>query len=696
MSVADASVGGRKAPHVVFTEEQLAEVVKQVHRVGQFCFDVETRGVVERHPDVMDYIDKEWQEHASTLKATNEDILRRSKESIVNRWRKTLALDPLRNEIIWIGIATDGQSWAIPLAHPNGEVIAPAQSGDGTTIPPPGFRNLLKSGEESMAKVKYFKPAVFSAPPEQLPKSVVFPALESLFFGDLVKVGHNVKFDARSIRKYYGGRLPDGPFADTMIAQHILNENLLSYGLDGLIGVNFESHNAYSVGGKLGAVITEVPFSSAARYQHLDVRWTWLLYKKLYRKIQADPALLACFRQDMDVLRVLMDMEDNGIPVNQRAMKSLGKQLDQRLNELMLDMYQYAPPGFNPGSTNHKRDLLFKGKREGGLGLKPSKTTTTGGASVDEETLKKLESKHPVIPMLLEYAETKKLVSTYVYGLLPQLVKGRLHPSFHLHRTATGRLSASNPNLQNIPRDSGVRGLFVAPNGYELLVADYDQIELRVMCMFSGDPRMSAFFLNDEDIHAGAAALCLGKPVDEVTPDERQLGKGVNFLTAYGGGYQKLSVTTGIDEGHAKYVIDQYYRQFSGITKWKQTVVAQGRRLGYVTTMSGRRRRLPDLMSTDKGSRARAERQGVNAVVQGSAADICKKAMVDCYSAFREYDSQLLVQVHDELVVAVPKGSADEMTPILMEAMGHGKVYDGIPLKVSCHAANSWAEAKGK
>lgn len=689
------NVGGH-APHIVVSQKELNRLVEIVSQHGEFCFDVETRGVVERHPEVMDYIEKEWKEHASTLKVKNPDILKRSRETIVNRWRKELALDPLRNEVIWIGIATYGQSWAIPMAHPNGEVIEPAQTGDGSTVPPPGYRKILASGKESMSKAKYFKPAVFSDPPKQLSKSVVFKALEPLFFSDFVKIGHNVKFDARSLRKYYDGRLPDGPFADTMIAQHILNENLINYGLDSLLHINFDDFDAYSVGGKLGAVITEVPFSSAARYQHLDVRWTWLLFKKLYRRIRADESLLACFRQDMEVLRVLMEMEDNGIPVNQRSMKQLGKQLALRLDELLLDMYQYAPPGFNPASTKHKQELLFKPKKEGGLGLKPTKLTPSGAASVDEEILKKLETKHPVIPMLLEFAETKKLVSTYVDGLLPQLVQGRLHPSFHLHRTATGRLSSSQPNLQNIPRESNVRGLFVAPEGYSLLVADYDQIELRVMCMFSHDKRMSEFFLNNEDIHTGAAALCLGKDPSEITSEERQLGKGVNFLTAYGGGYQKLARTTGIDEDHAKYVIDQYYEQFSGITRWKRTVVNQGKKFGYVTTMSGRRRRLPDLKSDDMGLRSRAERQAVNAVVQGSAADICKQAMVECYNAFKGTGAQMLVQVHDELVVAVPNDSIEEMQTILITAMGDGKVYDGIPLKVSCHAAISWAEAKGK
>jgi len=690
------SVGVGNHPYVVSTIEEIHEIIEVVSKVGAFTFDVETMGNVERHPDVVEWIDKEWKEHVLTLKAPSEDIKARAKEIVTARWKNTLALDPLRNSVFWIGIATTGRSWAIPMGHPNGEVIIPEERGDGSTIPPPGYRKFTASGKESMAKGRYFKPAVFSPAPPQLSCTEVFDALKPLFFSDMVKIGHNVKFDARSIRKYYGGELPPGPYLDTMIMQHVVNENLSEYSLTGLIAHNFEGHNAYYQDGKLGSIITEVPFSKATKYVHLDVRWTWAIYKHLWVKICSVPELLSCLRQDMEVLRVLMEMEDEGIPVNKRSMTTLGKTLEKRLNEIFLGMMDYAPPGFNPDSSKHKQELLFNKKKEGGLGLKPVKTTPGGNASVDEESLHKLETKHPVIPLLIEWSETKKLATTYVDGLLPKLVNQRLHPSFHLHRTATGRLSSSNPNLQNIPRDSSVRGLFVAPKGYQLLVADYDQIELRVMCMFSHDPKMSEFFLTGADIHSGAAALVLGKDVSEVTPDERQLGKGVNFLTAYGGGSQKLARTTGIDEEHAKYVIDQYYRQFSGITKWKQEVIGRGKAFGYVSTMSGRRRHLPDLKATDRMLSSRAERQAVNAVVQGSAADICKKAMIDVYDAFKEHDARMLVQVHDELVVLVKDEDVDAMLPLLISAMGDGVVYEGIPLRVSCHSASSWAEAKGK
>jgi DNA polymerase I-like protein with 3'-5' exonuclease and polymerase domains len=694
----DQEQGGvlRDSPHAVTTLEEIDEIVRICTEVGAFAFDVETRGVAERHPDVLDFIEDEWKQRFSTLKATNTDVLARSKAAIVERWTKELAVDPLRNEVFWIGIATEGRSWAIPMGHRHGGMLTSEEVGDGSTVPPPGYRKILANGKESAAKARYYIPAEFSAPPEQLSKSEVFAALEPLFTSEeVIKIGHNIKFDARSIRKYLGNTLPARPYVDTMVMQHIVNENLREYSLTSLIHHNF-SHDAYHRDGKLGSVIDLVSFDKAVRYVHLDARWTWLLYRTLSKRIASKAGLANALDQDMETLYVLMHMEDAGIPVAKRQMKRLGKDLDTRMRDILLDMSQYAPLGFNPDSVVSKRQLLFSPKREGGLALKPTKKTPKGQASVDDEVLEALRDKHPIIPLLLDWQECKKLKSTYVDSLLTKLVDSRLHPSFHLHRAATGRLSSSHPNLQNIPRDSSVRGLFVAPEGYRLLVFDYDQIELRVMCMYSQDPKMSEFFINEADIHAGAAALCLNKPVEDVTPDERQLGKGVNFLTAYGGGPQKLARVTGITEDHARYVIRSYYKQFSGISRWKSEEIIKARRRGYVTSLSGRRRRLPDLGSSNDELRSRAERQAINAIIQGSAADICKIAMIDTHEAFRDTGAHLLVQVHDELIAACPEDKVDEVTPIMIKAMGHGRVIEGIPLKVSGHSAVSWSEAKGK
>lgn len=672
--------------------DEVKEAVSIIQSHGVFAFDVETRGNLERHPDLQDFALADWKAHLSKLKAPTPDIANKARESIENKYRSELALDPKRNEVFWIGLATHGHSWAIPMGHPLGIILEPEEVGDGSTVPPPGYRKFLKNGEESMAKARYLKPAVYGDVPEQLDRYDVLEILRPLFFSPIAKVGHNVKFDARSIGKYYG-ELPCGPYYDTILMQHILNENLMSYSLEQVVQNNFKT-DSHAREGKLGSIITKVPFDVATRYVHLDVRWTWFLYTKMLRHIENQEDLLQAFTLDANALQVLMDMEDQGILVDSSALKNLGKELDLRIRDIILGISEYAFTGFNPDSNPHKQALLFNNKREGGLALKPVKKTPKGAPSVDEESLQKLKDKHPVVPLLIEYAEIQKLKTTYVEGLLPKLNNDRLHPSFHLHRTATGRLSASSPNLQNIPRSSSVRSLFVAPEGYKLLVADYDQIELRVMAMFSQDKQMTRIFSTNEDIHAGAASLLFNKPISEVTDGERQIGKGANFLTAYGGGFMKLARTTGIPEEDARYMIDRYYQQFSGITEWKKRVISLGKKKGYVSTMSGRRRRLADLCSDDDGNRSRAERQAVNAVVQGSAADICKQAMIDVHNLLKGTGARLIVQVHDELVAEVPEDMVEELTPKFIETMGHGRIIDGVPLVVSCDSAYSWADAK--
>jgi DNA polymerase-1 len=446
----------------------------------------------------------------------------------------------------------------------------------------------------------------------------------------------------------------------------------------------------------VGAVIGQTPFSVACNYVHLDARWTWLLYQSLMRSVKIVPKLHSVFEQDVEVLGVLMAMEHEGMYVHRDGMATLGVELDDRMQEVRSEIAALTYPGFNPDSVKDKRLFLFSKKADGGLGLKPNKQTDKGQASVDQDALKAMEDKHPVVPLFLAWSECKKMKSTYIDGLLEKINNERLHPNFHLHRTATGRLSSSEPNLQNIPRDSSIRGLFQADPGCTLIVADYDQIELRVMAMFSRDPNMLDIFHKGIDIHAGAAALVFDKNVSEVTHEERQLGKAANFLTAYGGGSSKLAATAGITQTRAKFVIHQYYEQFSGLNKWKRKIVAQAQRDGYVTTLSGRRRRLLDINSDKEDLRARAERQAVNAVVQGSASDICKKAMIKAHPVILQFGGKLLVQVHDELVVNVPDtDEVDLKAEALRSAMGHGKVIKDVPLIVSSHSGRTWAEAKG-
>lgn len=677
----------------VHTVEELQKIVETVTEFKAFAFDIESRGVLERHDDVNTLFKNECKEHIATLKNPSEDVVTRSTEAIRQRYLSTLALDPFRNEVFWLGIATHGHSWAIPMGHSVGEILVPEQIGDGTVLPPLEYRKVLKNGLVSTAKTKYHVPATYSDPPEQLSRYDVFETLRPIFFSDATKVGHNVKFDALSIQKYYG-ELPHGPYRDTMILQHVCDENSSSFSLTNLISMNFGTHSPYAKEGKLGKIITSVPFSMASRYVHLDARWTWMLYIKLMAKLKTESSLIPVMEQDMEVMRVLMSMEQEGITVDSYALKQLRKELDNKLNDTLLLLSEVAYPGFNPDSNKDKQLFLFNKKRDGGLGLKPTKKTPKGAPSVDTESLESLQGKHPIIPLLLTWSETQKLKNTYVDGLLPKLNNNKLHPSFNLHRTATGRLSSSSPNLQNVPRDSSIRGLFVPPDGYTMLVADYDQIELRVMAMFSQDKRLLEIFKNNEDIHTATAAAVFKKDSTEITSEERQIGKGVNFLTAYGGGSNKLARVTGITAEHAEEILASYYKSFSGLTRWKQIAIATATKRGYTATISGRRRRLLDLTSRSSELVSRAQRQAINAIIQGSAADICKQAMIDVDLAFRSTNSKMLVQVHDELVAISPEDEEESAISTLINAMGHNRTIMGVTLKVSCHAARSWAEAK--
>ena len=706
----------RRGPQATYvsTVEELNELVLAVQESGEFCFDVETRGNVNHHSDVLDLIEREWQDKKVTLKTDHPAVIERSHQAIVDRWQNELPLDTLRNEVFWIGIAIEGRSWAIPMGHPNGEVLVKSVRGDGSTIPPPGHRKLLASGKESMSKGKFFIPAVFTPPPAQLGADVVFDALEPLFMDEhIVKVNQNIKFDVKSIAKYYGGTLAKGLFIDTQVLMHIVNENLMGYSLVGILDHEF-GFNPYWRDGKVGKTLTTEPFSTACRYVHYDVRWTWLAYKRLWRQITAVPSLYHALQIDLPTIRVVAQMELNGILVNTREMKNLGKELDLQMNNVIRDLAQHAPIGFNPDSTNDKLHFLFGKKKEGGLGLPVGKKTDSGKPSTDADTLEKLRGKHPAVDLMLEYAEVKKLKSTYVEGMFPLLHTsgvpknhGRVHPQFHFHRTATGRFSSSDPNLQNIPRDGRMRSLFVAAPHDSLVVADYSQIEMRLMAMYSQDPALLEIFANDIDVHTGTATVILGRAPEN--SEERNIyGKVPNFLMGYGGQAKRLVEATGgaITLERGQFIVDGYNNGYAGLTTWKNRLLSKARKDGYVETMGGRRRRLFDLNAptgTREGwiARGKAERQAINAVIQGTAAEICKEAMVRLDSALEWPKCKMLVQVHDELVTSVPTDELGLWIPTIEQCMGNGtyvtngKVKEAVKLEVEAHAAGSWDKAKG-
>jgi DNA polymerase I-like protein with 3'-5' exonuclease and polymerase domains len=701
----------------VLSESELDEIVQTVSAAGEFAFDVETRGHIHRHADVMELIEAEWTAKKDSLKTDHPTTIARSRQVIEDKWTRELALDPLRNEVFWVSIATASRSWAIPMGHPNGEVLVKELRGDGSTVPPPGYRAITKTGKESMAKAKFFVPAKFTDPPAQLSQEVVFSALEPLFLDpDIVKVNQNIKFDAKSVAKYYGNRLPEGLYVDTQVLMCIADENIPGgFSLGNIIDYVFQ-HDPYAKDGKLGATITTEPFSKACRYAHFDARWAYLTYRNLWRRISRVGGLYDVMMRDCSVLRPVAQMEMNGILVNKREMVNLGKAIDQDLNEAIRDIFQYAPTWFNPSSNADKVKWLFSGKREGGLALKPTKVSEkTGKPSVDEEVLEDLLGKHPVIAHMMEYSEYKKMKSTYIDGLAPLFHRvpgekylGRLHPQFHLHRTATGRFSSSDPNLQNIPRDGRVRSLFVAGAEDSLVVADYSQIEMRLMAMFSQDPELLRIFSEGIDVHTGTATVILGR--EPTSSEERNIyGKVPNFLMGYGGGAKRLIVATkgAISLDEAKSIVEGYNKGYAGLSEWKERELAKGRKRGYVETMGGRRRRVPNLTADSSSrdgwaARSKAERQAINAIVQGTAAEICKDAMIKLDGMLDFPTCKMLIQVHDELVISVPTEQLVRWVPVVESCMGNGTWLDNngqapvpVQLEVEAHFARSWSEAKG-
>lgn len=692
--------------------DTLDEIVEAVRREGAFAFDVEARGTVDHHPDVLEHIERQWAAKQSKLKTTIPSVIERSKQTIIDKWNENMGLDWYRNEVFWLGIAVSGQSWAIPMGHPNGEVLVKELRGDGTTVPPPGYRGLTNSGKESKAKAKFHVPAVFTPPPEQLTQEQVFSVLEPIFMDpDIVKINQSINFDAKSIAKYFGGKLPQGMYVNVEVLQHILNENFKEYNLVANIERLFK-YNPYEVEGKLGKTIQHEPFSAACRYVHMDVRWAWLAYKASWRRISRHEMLFNTLQYDLNACRPLAQMEYNGIPINNNERLKVGRELEQQINMVMMELLPLIPQklfpnGFNPAAPNDKKKLLFTPKSEGGLGFKPTKVSKkTNEPSVDQEVLESFKGKHQIIDVLLKYAELAKIKSTYIDGVEDLLYPGPtkdikiLRPNLNQSRTVTGRLSSSEPNLQNVSRESNIRSMFVPGPGRVFVVADYSQIEPRIYAAYSQDPELLRVYREGLDLYNQTAQLILGRPHE--TAEERVLYGKVPWLAlSFGGsGYRIFVIANGkITEEQADEIAEQFWNSFAGLKKWKKKVTAQAKQLGYCETLGGRRRRLPDINSDDWKLFSRAERQLHNMYTQGTAAEICKEAIANVDKLMDNDKYKLHLQVHDELIVSVPEDEGELWVPRIKEAMGDGRMLtigdgEGVPLVVKAHAGQSWAEGK--
>ncbi|MBS1581249.1 MAG: DNA polymerase I [Bacteroidetes bacterium] len=526
------------------------------------------------------------------------------------------------------------------------------------------------------------------------------PVLENAAIG---KVAQNGKYDIRVLANY--GVELRGPLFDTMVAHYMLKPDL-RHGMD-YLSETYLGYRPVSITtligergrGKVQKSMRDVDIEAVKEYSAEDADVTWQLAEKFGPLLQADDMMPLFSEVEMPLVSVLASMESEGIRIDIPALKQFSGELANDLVRLQTEIHEKCGVVFNIDSPKQLGDVLFETLKVGGDKVK--KTARTGQYQTSEDILQELSGAHPAIPLILDYRSLRKLKGTYVDTLPEAADPGthRVHTSYLQTVAATGRLASNDPNLQNIPirteKGREIRKAFVPRDADHLLLsADYSQIELRVIAHMSGDPNMQEAFRQGLDIHAATAAKVFHVPIGEVTREQRSRSKAVNFGIAYGQGAFGLSQVLGIPRGEAKEIIDGYFAQFPGIRNYMDTTIAFCREHGYIRTLMGRRRYLPDITSANNTVRAQAERIAINAPMQGTAADIIKVAMVRIHDRIKQEGlrSRLLLQVHDELVFDLHRDEEAVMKALVKELM-EGALQLDVPLVVDMGVGKNWLEA---
>ncbi|HIQ23212.1 MAG TPA: DNA polymerase I [Planctomycetes bacterium] len=512
------------------------------------------------------------------------------------------------------------------------------------------------------------------------------------------KVGQNLKYDMVVLRT--SGIELAGVAFDTMVASYLLDAGQRNHGLDEL-AKRYLHHDTIKYAdltgtGKQKKRIDQVPVAQVGEYAGEDAVLPLRLRRVLAKQLTRTGLERLFVELELPLIDVLAELEYNGIKVDVERLEELSRRFGERMAELEERIFQLAGHRFNIASPKQLQEVLFEE-----LQLPVIKKTPKSGPSTDAEVLEELAAVHPLPAEILQYRQYAKLKGTYV-DALPKMVHpetGRVHASFHQAVAATGRLSSSDPNLQNIPvrtkEGREIRSAFVAAeDDWVLLSADYSQIELRVLAHFSQDERLREAFARDEDIHARVASQVFGVPLEEVTAEMRRKAKAVNFGVIYGQSPYGLAKQLRIDKQEAAEFIDAYFAQYPGISRFLEQVLEQCRKKGYVNTILGRRRRIRGVRPGSGRQRNLAERTAVNTVIQGSAADLIKQAMIAIHRRLRRERSlgRMLLQIHDELIFEVPANHLDQLGELVREEMV-GVEPLLVPLKVDVKAGKSWAEA---
>ncbi len=539
----------------------------------------------------------------------------------------------------------------------------------------------------------------YAGAPDQLDRAGALaqlkPLLEDAGRG---KVGHHVKYDAH-VLKGCGIELA-GMRYDTMLESYVLNSTATRHDMDSCaklyLGVDTIKYEDVAGKGAKQLTFNQVPVESAAEYAAEDADITLQLHRVLHAALEKQPALLAIYREiEQPLVPVLLEMEHHGVLVDRELLKKQSGEIAKRLAELEVEAHRSAGQPFNLDSPKQLQEILFNKQ-----GLPVRQKTRTGQPSTAEDVLEELAERYPLPRIILEYRGLAKLRSTYTERLPEQIdaKTGRVHTSYHQAVAVTGRLSSSDPNLQNIPirttEGRRIRQAFVAPEGHVLLSADYSQIELRIMAHLSGDESLRRAFEEEGDIHRATAAEVFEVPPDKVTGDQRRAAKAINFGLIYGMSAFGLARQLGIERHAAQEYVGRYFGRYPGVRDYMDRTRASARELGYVETVSGRRLYLPDIRSRDRNLQQYAERSAINAPMQGTAADIIKRAMirVQAWLAESRARAHLVMKVHDELVLEVAEPAVEKVRGKVVELMcGAGEL--SVALRVDTGVGPNWDDA---
>ena len=539
----------------------------------------------------------------------------------------------------------------------------------------------------------------YAGAPEQLdPKTTLARLKPLLEDASRPKVGHHLKYDAHVLKGC--GISLSGMRYDSMLESYVLNSTATRHDMDSCaklyLGVDTITYEDVAGRGAKQLTFNQVPVEQAAMYAAEDADVTLQLHRVLHAALEKEPALLRVYEEiEQPLVPVLLEMEHHGVLVERDLLKKQSGEIAKRLAELETEAHRSAGQPFNLDSPKQLQEILFNKQ-----GLPVRRKTRTGQPSTNEDVLEELAERYPLPRIILEYRGLAKLRSTYTEKLPEQIdaKTGRVHTSYHQAVAVTGRLSSSDPNLQNIPirtqEGRRIRQAFVAPPGHQLLSADYSQIELRIMAHLSGDAGLKRAFEDDGDIHRATAAEVFGIATEQVTSDQRRAAKAINFGLIYGMSAFGLARQLGIERHAAQDYVTRYFGRYPGVRDYMDRTRAAAREQGFVETVSGRRLYLPEIRSRDRNLQQYAERSAINAPMQGTAADIIKRAMirVQAWLAESGAGARLVMQVHDELVLEVADPEIEKVRGKVVELMcGAGEL--SVALKVDTGVGLNWDDA---